>query len=93
MIFNFLMKIFSCPFCVQPNFGVTYLSPDSEEYQKQYEILVKAKERHETDSEKLLSQGSTPGRKRRNVISYTDSHIVTSGNLNKYSKKKKIFFI
>eukprot|EP00833_Pecoramyces_ruminatium_P002351 jgi/Orpsp1_1/1176383/evm.model.c7180000057385.1 len=69
-----------CPFCVQPNFGVTYLSPDSEEYQKQYEILVKSKEQHDTNTSKLLSQGSTPGRKRRNSISHTDPHIVTSGN-------------
>ncbi|KAG4096476.1 hypothetical protein H8356DRAFT_1275865 [Neocallimastix lanati (nom. inval.)] len=70
-----------CPYCVQPNFGVTYLSPDSEEYQNQYEVLVKAKEQHDPNFEKLLSQGSTPGKKRRNVISHTDPHIVTSDDI------------
>jgi len=70
-----------CPYCVQPNFGVTYLSPDSEEYQKQYEILVKSKEQHDSEAEKLLSQGSTPGKKRRNSISHTDPHIVSSDDI------------
>ncbi|ORX84243.1 hypothetical protein BCR32DRAFT_266457 [Anaeromyces robustus] len=70
-----------CPYCVQPNFGVTYLSPDSEEYQKQYEILIKAKEQHNPEYEKLLSQGSTPGKKRRSSISHTDPHIVTSDDI------------
>jgi len=70
-----------CPYCVQPNFGVTYLSPYSEEYHKQYEILIKAKEQHNPEYEKLLSQGSTPGKKRRNSINHTDPHIVTSDDI------------
>jgi len=70
-----------CPYCVQSNFGVIYFSPDSEEYQKQYEILIKAKEEHDPEYEKLLSQGSTPGKKRRNSISYTDPHIISSDDI------------
>jgi len=70
-----------CPYCVQPNFGVIYFSPDSEEYQKQYEILVKAKEEHDPEYVKLLSQGSTPGKKRRSSTSYTDPHIISSDDI------------
>ncbi|ORX36200.1 hypothetical protein BCR36DRAFT_336354 [Piromyces finnis] len=70
-----------CPYCVQSNFGVTYLSPDSEEYYEQYNILVKSKEEHDPEYEKLLSQGSTPGKKRKNSISYTDPHIVSTDDI------------
>lgn len=70
-----------CPYCVHPNFGVSYFSPDSDEYLQQYEILIKTNECNDPKYKELITQGSTPGKKRRNTISHTDPQVVTSDDI------------